>query len=474
MDTVPNTPTEFAYNVIAESHFIPMRLSSIERRQVDLLVAALNVSEYTDKVDGLRFTHQRGEIICRELKDIYQVLIGLQIASDHDVGMKLVNKPLREQGEYFATLFEIGRRYKIMNPDKMRTEYGKLIYLLQDACSPETARRLGFAPLKPIMTVEMALQECGCTAILQDPRLLEATSPIIDKTGAELEIAKRQKETLISTLCKEYSQDSPHSVLERCIRSIDDVHCQIALNACKLDRLILFLKSDFNPQTTSKACNLGITSGKNGARLSHSHTTQYNYVLQSLTLWKFVSLNMFKLWHAVEQDMLDSSRPYRFRGTGQGYNRVQSAPRVAAEMNSILRCTQKVVNSQWVGLSVVHLGDDQVPNALNFIDKYTQVARIVHPILQCVDNVERVGLEWPGIPQLIAHDFSDAQGLRLALLRDFFRHGFDGGGGNNPMDAGSCIDGRLTSAWNWCSRLSQKAYYPIFLLTGFTSFDGQF
>lgn len=31
---------------------------------------------------------------------------------------------------------------------------------------------------------------------------------------------------------------------------------------------------------------------------------------------------------------------------------------------------------------------------------------------------------------------------------DFFRHGFDGSGGDNYFDAGSCIDGRLTSAWN--------------------------
>lgn len=33
-------------------------------------------------------------------------------------------------------------------------------------------------------------------------------------------------------------------------------------------------------------------------------------------------------------------------------------------------------------------------------------------------------------------------------LDDFFTHGFDGSGGDNYFDAGSCIDGRLTSAWN--------------------------
>lgn len=39
---------------------------------------------------------------------------------------------------------------------------------------------------------------------------------------------------------------------------------------------------------------------------------------------------------------------------------------------------------------------------------------------------------------------------------------------------GSCIDGRLTSAWHWCSQLSSKPYFPLFKLTGFLSFDGQF
>ena len=43
---------------------------------------------------------------------------------------------------------------------------------------------------------------------------------------------------------------------------------------------------------------------------------------------------------------------------------------------------------------------------------------------------------------------------------------------DNDMDAGSCVDGRLTSAWNWCQNLKSKEFYPIFLLAGFTSFDG--
>ena len=57
--------------------------------------------------------------------------------------------------------------------------------------------------------------------------------------------------------------------------------------------------------------------------------------------------------------------------TAQGLNRVQQAPGVSKTMAAILwRCQQRL--GSWVGSSVVHLGDHNVPNALMFIDKYTQ------------------------------------------------------------------------------------------------------
>ena len=51
---------------------------------------------------------------------------------------------------------------------------------------------------------------------------------------------------------------------------------------------------------------------------------------------------------------------------------------------------------------------------------------------------------------------------------------FDGSGADNFIDAGSCIDGRLTSAWNWCSKVEKKPYFHVFRLCGFVSFDGDF
>jgi len=108
-----------------------------------------------------------------------------------------------------------------------------------------------------------------------------------------------------------------------------------------------------------------------------------------------------------------------------------------------------------------------------FIDKYTQVSRILGPLVKTLENLESACAESEGLARYMnAHG-----GLERAIkdiLHDFFTHAFDGSGGDNFFDAGSCIDGRLTSAWNWCSQLSTKKYYPLFRLTGFLSFDGQF
>jgi hypothetical protein len=74
------------------------------------------------------------------------------------------------------------------------------------------------------------------------------------------------------------------------------------------------------------------------------------------------------LWSLSDQDLLSEHNTYRLRDTGQGLNRVQMCPAVSKCMHSILHRAQQKAG-YWVGSSVIHLGDKNVPNALMFIDK---------------------------------------------------------------------------------------------------------
>jgi hypothetical protein len=70
-----------------------------------------------------------------------------------------------------------------------------------------------------------------------------------------------------------------------------------------------------------------------------------------------------------------------------------------------------------------------------------------------------------GLRSYVDNSFGGVDALKKSILADFFKYAFDGSGADNFFDAGSCIDGRLTSAWNWCSLIEKKSYFPIFLLT---------
>ena len=100
-----------------------------------------------------------------------------------------------------------------------------------------------------------------------------------------------------------------------------------------------------------------------------------------------------------------------------------------------------------------------------FIDKYTQIYRILLPICNTLSQIPLLVAK-PALQSYIDNEFGSVDNLIREILGDFFRHGFDGSGADNFFDAGSCIDGRLTSAWNWCSSLEKKRYFPVFLLTG--------
>eukprot|EP00884_Botryococcus_braunii_P004593 jgi/Botrbrau1/14134/Bobra.182_3s0075.1 len=458
------------------ARYIPLRLSSEERRLLALLEAALSVSQYTDKVDIMTWK-SKVQRIHLQIKEICQILCGLVVAENYKRGQALiVDRTFKDNAAFFQDCFEVGRRHKIMNPDKMRAEYGKLVYMLMDSVEPAVADLMEFSCVRPLQTVYTLLEEAGGLALLDDPLVERATAEIIAGERPRLDIQRdiKMKEKAREQLAKKYrsSSLSEENIL-CCLYSISDNNSFLTFNRDPIDRMLWYLRSYFQPDRVEPGYSLGIHGGMEGARLTHNHERQYHYVLQSLTLWREISHEMFRLWMLAESDLLRESNTYRLTNTGQGLNRVQQAPSVGKAMHGILGRCQQQIGDSWVGSSVIHLGDHNVPNALMFIDKYTQVPRILNPVVLVLDALPKLCKD-DKLHNYVISVFGSVEACRKAILLDFFRHAFDGGGADNFFDAGSCIDGRLTSAWNWGSKIEKKSYYHVFKLAGFTGFDGDF
>eukprot|EP00088_Acartia_fossae_P015987 TRINITY_DN1889_c0_g1_i15.p1 TRINITY_DN1889_c0_g1~~TRINITY_DN1889_c0_g1_i15.p1 ORF type:complete len:593 (-),score=122.50 TRINITY_DN1889_c0_g1_i15:501-2279(-) len=471
-----NSAEDLLANIIDRAKYVPLRLTLPERKLLRLCEATLNVSEYTDKVDILTWKSKTGRIH-EQIRDICAILSGLAIAADYEVGQKMIkDRTFEDNAEFFAMVFEIGRRHKILNPECMRTDYGKLIHMLMDSQHPDIQRLLEFNFVRKVRTVYDFLADKQCLELLKSPEIVVATTAIVDRNRSrgEVQQAIRVKEAAVKRLIHKFSSDNmSDEEIEWCLYSIGDNSSFLVFNRDPVDHMIEYLEANFPPTLANDhKRSLAIRAGSKGARLSHGHSQQYQYALQSLTLWREIQNDMFKLWCLAEEDLLDSGNYYSLRDTGQGLNRVQSAPRIGRAMHEILHRAQKKVGS-WIGSSVVHLGDHNVPNALMFIDKYTQVPRILNPIVNVIDSIPRLA-EDKTVAELMERNCGSIKDCQLDILQDFFKHAFDGSGADNFYDAGSCIDGRLTSAWNWCNKLDKKSYYPIFKLAGFTGFDGSF
>ncbi|KAK2945366.1 putative UPF0652 like protein [Blattamonas nauphoetae] len=550
--------------------YIPLRLTREERKRMRLIDAVLSTCNYTDLVDNTSFTNS-SKRIGKIVQELCGILTGLVISVDYKVGQQLIaDRDFAHNGKFYQNMFEIGRRYKITNPDKMRSSYGKLMYCLMDSQLAEVRDMLGFNCVIPIRSVYQFLEKHGITAMLDDPLIDLATMEIYatdTKKRAQVDREIKMKEKAVKVLSTRYSRDShkeknghvkskpvqsgygyyswgsrprppsPDLPAEICggpenlpkplniqtnadpedvkwaLYSLADNQAFLRFNSEPCRRMLEYLdmyfdgdragesiaqdgeedtvkpKSGFwnavlhpfqsSPQQTARPKlkqkgDLSIEVGVKGARLRHDHTRQFHYVKQTLTLWNAILTEMFKLWSLAEQDLLDPRQVYQIKDTGQGRHRMQVCSRVGREMTKILRTVQSELKEGWIGSSVIHLGDTNVPNAFLFIDKYAQISRILTPIVLVLDKIPVLCKENHGIQKYIEQDFGSADGCRLEILQDFFRFAFDGSGSDSFFEAGSCIDGRLTSAWNWCSKLEQKRFFPVFLLTGFTSFDGQF
>eukprot|EP00929_Paragymnodinium_shiwhaense_P118939 TRINITY_DN90839_c0_g1_i1.p1 TRINITY_DN90839_c0_g1~~TRINITY_DN90839_c0_g1_i1.p1 ORF type:complete len:631 (+),score=167.94 TRINITY_DN90839_c0_g1_i1:103-1995(+) len=488
-------------NFEGQARCIPLRLTHGERSLLGILEGALYVSEYTDRVD-VYHTGSKARRMALQIQQVCAILAGLVVANNLDVAKRpLTERSFTDNQHFFRAVFEIGRRYKILNPDKFRGIYGKLIHMLQDSVKDEVARCVGFECVDGVRTVASFLRVKRRGAeLLRDPLLLVATQEVYEdgKTREEVQAEVRRKNEALSALKTKYAEAAPAAGpaarqagagghlaallkgkdlygeafcdedVETVVASFADHFAFQRYNREPVDRILEYLKTYFSPSSEGK-WSLEISRGRGGSCLSHNHRTQYTFVFQTLLLWREIMGNMFSLWLGTEDDLLDPQSRYRLCDTGQGLNRVQSAPRVSRMMKAILGKVQSEVGG-WVGLSVVHLGDRDVPNALVFIDKYVQVPRILGPLVRTLDALPKVASSSPAVSQLIDAEYGGVDTLRMAILQDFFRHGFDGSGD----DGGSCVDGRLTSCWNWCSKIEKKRYFPAFLLTGFTGFDGGF
>uniref|UniRef100_K3WGZ4 B box-type domain-containing protein n=1 Tax=Globisporangium ultimum (strain ATCC 200006 / CBS 805.95 / DAOM BR144) TaxID=431595 RepID=K3WGZ4_GLOUD len=463
-------------SMLERAKYIPVRLTYEERKLLRTLEAALCVSNYTDKLDTPAYLPQ-AKRVRMQLQDICGFLTGIAVASDYRAGQAVLDeKNFSEHSEFYQEIFELGRRYKIMNPEKMRGEYGKLMYLLQDAMSPEIQDLLGFSCHQKIRTVYDVIEAANALGVLRDAKIEIATMVVAPEGKSRPQIQRqiKLKENAIREISTKYAnRQISRDGIQQCLYSIADNNYHLYFERDPIDRMITLLTTSFHPDKEDDGYSLSIVSGNDGARLSHSHARQYNYVLQSLTLWREIAHDMFRLWCLTDDDLLADGTKYSLIDTGQGLHRIQPAPRVTRAMHVILHSTQRRLDA-WVGSSVIHLGDKNVPNALMFIDKYTQVGHILRPIVKTVDGIDALCATSSGLNKYIEKTFGGAAKLKRAILADFFREAFDGSGADNFFEAGSCIDGRLTSAWNWCSNLHKKPFFPVFKLAGFVGFDGKF
>lgn len=149
---------------------------------------------------------------------------------------------------------------------------------------------LGFSSVKPIRTVYTVLEEADSLDLLREDLISTATKEIYSEGRTRRDVQKdiKAKEKAVEVLSAKYSRKGlSQEQVRQCLYSIGDNHAFLRTNRDPCDRMILYLKQYFHAtHPKDNKSSLAIKSGKGGARLSHDHSKQYAYVLQSLTLWR--------------------------------------------------------------------------------------------------------------------------------------------------------------------------------------------
>ena len=141
-----------------------------------------------------------------------------------------------------------------------------------------------------ILIFFLVLEGHGAVDLLREDLVAVATSEIYSEGRSRREIQRdiKRKEQAIEVLSAKYARKGlDQEAVRQCIYSISDNHAFLRVNRDPCEKMIELLKKYFHPtQPKDNKTSLAIRSGKGGARLTHDHSRQYAYVLQSLTLWK--------------------------------------------------------------------------------------------------------------------------------------------------------------------------------------------
>jgi len=160
--------------------------------------------EYTDRLEHAG-AKDKAKRTFQQIKDICAMLSGIVVALDPAIGQQILesNDFARHSG-FFQSILEIARRHKIRNPEKMRSIYGKLIYMLQDSQSEDVQEYLEFSMVAPIQTSYKYLEDRGALECLRDKYMPLATGEILaeGKERPEIDKALRWKDQALAYIAK--------------------------------------------------------------------------------------------------------------------------------------------------------------------------------------------------------------------------------------------------------------------------------
>ena len=240
------------HDVKERAKYIPLRLSYEERKSLRLINAGISVSDYTTAVDVV--FKNKAKRHHTQLQHIVAFLSGIIAANSYDDGQKvLADRNFAPYESLLQNMLEIARRYKITNPEKMRSEYGKLVFLVQDAVSADTKQLVGVDINISVKTVYALLESCGGLALLDDPRIATATEEILpgkSKNRSNIQLEIKRKESAAEIICNKYMTSRlSKDTIRLCLYSISDNNSFLNSNRRPILEFAALLEKHFLPGT---------------------------------------------------------------------------------------------------------------------------------------------------------------------------------------------------------------------------------